>query len=132
MAVLSGKTGTLHLDDVEVAPLSNWRLSIAGHHREYVASDTGGATRRTAGATDCGGSFVVAVRSGGHCPAAVGDAVVLKLHVDRSGANYYQVPAIIDRIEADVDVAEGKPIDHTIAFSGNGSFTSHGILAPSQ
>ncbi|OHB83804.1 MAG: hypothetical protein A2V98_19895 [Planctomycetes bacterium RBG_16_64_12] len=57
-----------------------------------------------------------------------GDAVTLELHVDDSGANYYEVPAMIETIRAEVDISEGKTIAYVVTFSGNGPLTAYGVL----
>jgi len=129
MAVLSGKDGTLYVSDAEVTPVSNWRLSITSNNPDYAANDTGGWKKRTAGVKDCSGSLEVKVEDSGNCPVEEGDAVTLKLHVDDTGSNYYEVPAIIDKIEVEVDINEGQIVAHAIDFSGNGAITPHGVLA---
>ncbi len=129
MAVLSGKNGTLYIGDDEVTPVSNWKLSITGNNPHYVANDTGGWRKRAAGAKDCSGSFEVKVQQGGNCPVEQGDSITLKLHVDDTGDNYYQLPAIIDRIDVDVDISQGRIVAQAVNFSGNGAITSYGVLA---
>ena len=129
MAVLSGKNGTLHISDDEVAPVANWKLSIGGNNPHYIANDTGGWRKRAAGAKDCSGSFEAAVEQSGNCPVEQGDSITLKLHADDTGNNYYEVPAIIDRIGVDVDINQGRIVAHAVDFSGNGPITSHGVLA---
>ncbi len=129
MAVLTGKDGTLYLGPSEITPVSNWVLKILGNQRPYVANDTGGWKKRAAGSKDCWGSFTVSVTDSGSCPIEEGDSATLKLHVDGTGNNYYQVEAIIDRIGAETDVTGGKLVALKIEFSGNGSVTPYGVLA---
>ena len=129
MAVLSGKDGTLYIGESEVTPVSNWRFSITSDNPSYAANDTAGWKKRVAGVRDCSGSFEVKVDGSGNCPVLEGDAVTLKLHVDNSSSNYYEVPAIIDRIDVDVDINAGTIIAHAIDFSGNGAVTPNGALA---
>lgn len=129
MAVLSGKSGTLYLGEDEVTPVSNWRLSIVSDNPDYAANDTGGWKQRAAGVRDCSGSFEIKVEDDGSCPVEEGDDVALKLHVDGTGDNYYAVPAIIDQIQVDVDINEGRIVALAIDFSGNGAITGHGVLA---
>ncbi len=131
MAVLSGKDGTLYLGAVEVTPVSNWRLAITSFNPDYAANDTGGWKQRAAGVKDCSGSFEVKAEDDGNCPVEEGDAISLKLHVDATGSNYYAVPAIVDRIEVDVDVNRGRIVAFAIDFSGNGAITTYGVVAKS-
>ena len=129
MSVLSGKDGTLHLGASEVTPVTDWRLEKTSAARPYAANDTGGARKRVPGVKDCSGSFEVKATDTGNVPVEEGDAVTLKLHVDGSGANYYEVPALIGRLRVDVDISEGEIVAYVIDFAGNGPITPHGILA---
>ncbi|OHB67851.1 MAG: hypothetical protein A2V70_19910 [Planctomycetes bacterium RBG_13_63_9] len=129
MAVLSGKNGTLQIGGNEITPVSNWKLRVTGTQRAYVANDTGGWKRRAAGAKDCSGVFEVRATEDGSCPVGEGDAVALKLHVDRTGGNYCELDAFIDRIGVETDISEGGVVTLEIDFSGNGGVIRHGILA---
>ncbi|MHC4406023.1 MAG: hypothetical protein ACYTG0_40820 [Planctomycetota bacterium] len=128
MSVLSGKDGTLHLDGAEVTPVTNWRIEKISRNKAYTANDTGGAAKRVAGVKDCSGRFEIKVTDSAGVAVEEGDTPTLELHVDGSGANYYEVPAVVDRIRADVDVSNGTVIGYVIHFSGNGPVTNHGIL----
>ncbi len=129
MSILSGKDGTLYLGENEVAAVTNWRLARVSLTKPYVANDTGGARRRLPGARDSSGSFAVQADDSGNAPVEEGDAVTLALHVDGSGDNYYEVPAVIDRVRVEVDISEGRIVGHLVDFSGDGPITAHGILA---
>jgi len=131
MAVLSGKDGTLYVDDAEVTPVSDWKLSVTSDNPDYVANDTGGWKKRIDGVKDSRGSFEAKVDSGGNCPVEEGDAVTVELHVDATGNNYYKVPAMVDRIEVEVDINRGRIVAFVVDFSGNGAITPYGILAKS-
>ena len=128
MSVISGKDGTLLLGDAEVTRVANWRIEKTGAGRAYTANDTGGARKRVAGVKDCSGRFEIKAADSANAAVEEGDAVTLKLHVDGSGANYYEVPAMIDAVRAEVDISEGKPIAYLVTFSGNGPITAYGIL----
>ena len=128
MSFISGKDGTLKLGDAEVTQVTNWRIEKASHNKAYTANDTGAAKKRVAGAKDCSGRFEIKTTDSGHVPVEEGDTVTLELHVDASGENYYEVPAIVDVIGADVDISEGKTVSHVVTFSGNGPIVAHGIL----
>jgi hypothetical protein len=129
MAVLSGKAGTLKLAGASVTPVSNWKLSLTSNNKAYAANDTGGCKSRVPGVQDSSGSFECKVSDSGHCPVAAGDQVTAQLHVDGSGANYYELPIIIDRIQVDVDINDGQIMAFAIDFSGCGAATAHGIVA---
>lgn len=128
MSLISGKDGTLTSDGIEVAELTDWKLRKTGGAKAYTANDTGGAAKRVSGAKDCSGEFEVKVAQGRQMPVEEGDAVTLRLHVDDSGANYFQVPAVIDAVRVSVDVDQGKIVACRVGFSGNGPVTAYGIL----
>jgi len=129
MPVISGKDGTLYLNTNEVAPVANWRLKKTSSNKHYTANDTGGCRKRVAGARDCSGRFEIKATETGNTPVDEGETVTLKLHVDESNNNYYEVPAIIDTIRTDVDISEGKIVAYVVDFSGNGPVVAHGVLS---
>lgn len=128
MAVLSGKDGTLKLGGAEVTPITHWKIEKTAASKAYSANDTGGARKRVPGAKDCSGRFEIQATDSGNVPVEEGDAVTLQLHVDDSGENYYEVPALVERIRAEVDISEGRTVAHVVTFSGNGPTTAHGML----
>lgn len=128
MSVLSGKNGTLFLGSSEVTPVTNWRLAATSNNPDYAANDTGGWKRRAAGVRDASGSFEVKATDAQHCPVEEGDAATLKLHIDASGNNYYEVPAIVDKISVDVDINQGEIVAYLVDFSGNGAIVRHGVV----
>ena len=129
MSVISGKDGTLHLDGGEVTPVTNWRLEKISGNKDYAANDTGGSKKRVAGVKDCSGSFEIKATDTGNVPVDEGDTVTLDLHIDDTGNNYYEVPAIVDRVAVDVDINEGEIVAYAVDFSGNGTITPHGVVA---
>ena len=129
MPFISGKDGTLYASDIEVTQLTRWRIEKTVGQKAYTANDTGGARKRVVGVQDCTGQFKIQLTESGNVPVEEGDAVTLELHVDDSGNNYYEVPAVIDRVHAETDVSEGKTVAQSIDFSGNGPITAYGILA---
>ncbi len=131
MAVLSGKSGTLYIGAGEITPVSNWKLVTTSANPEYAANDTGGWKQRAAGVCDAAGSFEVKASDNLNCPVAEGDTPTLELHLDASGENYYEVPAIIDKMSVDVDINRGEIVAYAIEFSGNGPIVRHGVTATS-
>ena len=128
MSVISGKKGTLLVGDAEVARLTRWTIEKISRNKAYTANDTGGAKKRVGGARDCAGRFQLKAAPTQKVPVEEGDAVTLRLHVDDSPDNYYEVPAVIDTIRTAVDVDKGNIIAYKIAFSGNGPIGAYGIL----
>jgi hypothetical protein len=128
MSVLSGKNGTLFLGSTEITPVVNWKLVITSNNPDYTANDTGGWKQRVAGVRDASGSMEIKATDDQTCPVEEGDTPTLALHVDNSGNNYYQVPAIIDKISVDVDINRGEIVAYVVEFSGNGAVVRHGVV----
>jgi hypothetical protein len=128
MAVLSGKNGTLFLGTSEITPVSNWKFVTTSHNPDYAANDTGGWKKRAAGVRDASGSFEIKATDQNTCPVEEGDTPALNLHIDNSGDNYYEVPAIVDKITVDVDINKGEIVAYVVEFSGNGAVVRHGVV----
>lgn len=129
MAAVSGKSGTLKLGAATVAPIAQWKLELTSRHKAYAANDTGGAVKRLAGVDDASGSFQCQVSDSGNCPVRRGQQATAQFHLDASGANYYEVPIIIDRIGVTCDITGGAILAFAVDFSGNGPVSAHGIAA---
>jgi hypothetical protein len=129
MAVLSGKSGTLFLGATEITPVVHWKLVTTSNNPDYAANDTGGWKKRAGGVRDASGSLEIKAADDRHCPVEEGDAATLKLHLDDSGNNYYEVPAVIDKISVDVDINRGEIVAYVVEFSGNGPIVRYGITA---
>jgi hypothetical protein len=129
MTILYGHRGTVRVGDAEVAALLKWTLNLISRNVQFVSSLAGQWTRRAPGPRDCTGSLLLHASTEEGCPLRPGQSVVLKLHVDDSGENYYRVPAIVDRISVQTDISGGQPVGYAVEFSGDGQVTPHGILA---
>lgn len=128
MAFLSGTNGTLAIGGATVLHVRRWRIQKQAANKAYTANDTGGAKKRVSGVRDCTGSLEILATDSQNIPVAEGDLVALALHVDRSGANYYQLEAVVDAIRTEADISQGNPVVYVIEFSANGPVTEHGIL----
>ena len=131
MSILSGKDGTLYLDDGEVTQVTNWRIRKISRNKSYTANDTGGSRKRVSSTKDCSGRFEIKASDTSGITLEEGDLVTLQLHVDDSAANYYQVPAVVDALSVAVDISEGEPVGYVVEFSGNGPMAAYGILQAS-
>lgn len=130
MSVLTGKDGTMKINGVIPAPISNWKLTKTSNNPDYAANDTAGWKKRRPGIKDCKGSFDLKIDGAKSCPVEIGDEVTLVLYVDgTANNNYYTVPAIIDEIAVEVDINGGGIEAFAVAFSGNGAVTATGAVA---
>jgi len=128
MTLLTGNDGSLYLGNQRIAPVSDWTLARNAPAKAYVANDTGGWHARVGGAKDGSGTFRLQVTKGVACPVAEADAVTLRLYADRSGANRYDVPAVIDRIDIAMDISGDTLVVLAVRFSANGPIVARGIL----
>lgn len=129
MTILYGHRGTVRIGNAQLVPVLKWTLSIISRSTQFVSSHSGQWTRRAAGPQDCAGALLLHISADGRCPLRAGQSVVLELHVDDSGGNYYRVPAIVDRTSVQTDISGGQPVGFAVEFSGDGPIAPHGILA---
>jgi len=130
MTFVSGKDGTLFVNDLEVIPITNWTIECTSAGKSYTANDTGGFKRRVVGVKDSRGSFELKLCSGEDLPVCEGSSVTLELHTDDSGNNFYSLTAIVEKMSLEVDIDRGTVVTCVINFVGNGPITAHGMLEP--
>lgn len=126
--VVSGKNGKVKVSGSPLGHITKWDLTLKSTNPEYRSSSTGGATGRVAGNTDFSGTFESLVNTDAGFSLSRGDYVTLELHIDGSGSNYYECPAIIDEIKPAVDIEGAGPIKLSCSFSANGDYTKHGTI----
>ncbi len=124
MTLISGKDGQVLSDDAPLADITKWTFKTAARNVNYASSVTGGYRRQLPGAKEGRGHFQFLLNTADAINGQLseGDVVVLKLHID--DVNFYTVPAIVDSIELDVNVAEGSPISGAADFSSDGAWTA--------
>lgn len=131
MAFISGKDGTLFVDDVEVLPITNWTIECTCAGKSYTANDTSGFKRRVVGVRDSRGSFELKLDTERNMPVCEGDNVTLELHIDDSNNNFYSLAAIVQKINLDVDIDTGTVVACIVTFFGNGPVTAPAGLGSS-
>lgn len=130
ISVLSGKDGSVWIGGQRVALVLWWELVRHASSKAYVSNDTAGWRRQLAGAKEATGRLELKLQADGFVPVEVGQEVSIRLHLDDSGENYYEVPALIARIRNRVDIASGEVIGWVVDFVGTGPVVGHGILEP--
>jgi len=121
MAVLSGKSGTVKEGTNTLAHITRWRLTHRANNSAWASSSTAGYKQRVAGVRDWSGSFAAVYDNATPLPVVVGNNYTLHLTTD--GTDEFTGPAIIDNLEFEVDIDDGKVIGWTAEFSGNGALT---------
>lgn len=132
MAILSGKDGTVRLGNQPLLHVSDWRIEKTAANKSYTANDTGGSRKRVRGTRDCSGRLEIKAAESDRIPLGEGDAIDLELHADASGENYYELPAIVDAIRLQCDIARGAPLAYVVLFSGSGPLVGHGLLSKDE
>lgn len=135
MAMFSGINGTVK----HGSPASDSGIIVHGwtfnptttvHKRSH--NQSGGFKAAVSGARDSSGSIMVSIDGSGNLPFHDNDEVTLQLHVDGTGQNYFEVPAIIESTPVELDIDDGQIVGGTFTFQGNGPWTGHGILSKLQ
>jgi len=114
MAVISGKEGTLELNDAEETPVTNIRVSITSANDAYAANDTAGWKKRVAGTKDSTGSFSMKDKPS----VEEGDKRTLKVYTNQ---DVWTQPIIIDSIDPEIDINDGTTTGFEVSFSGDGA-----------
>lgn len=120
---ISGKAGNVLIGASAISELRNWKHNRKANNHAYASNATGGYKKRVAGVFDSSGSFEMLDDPANNSPALeVGDTATLILKTT-AAITQKTVPAIIDSIDANVDLDEGAIVGYTIGFSGNGAWS---------
>jgi len=131
----SGKEGTAFLGTAGVTPatqileLTKWTLDPTVSVPKYNANTTLGHKRAVVGVRDTKGTIEVKLDGDGGAQLAPGQVLSLKLDVDSSGDNCFEIMhAVIAGGPLDVDVDGGEIVAITYAFEAS-DCTGAGTLA---
>ena len=121
--LVTGDEGLVVIGSAAVADITLWRFQTRVRSVAYASSGTGGYRKRIAGARE--GLGQIQFRLDLAAPAwnqlAEGSSVTLKLHLD--GTRHYLVPAVIETLQLEVDVAQGRPIAGEASFVADGPWS---------
>ncbi len=124
-----GDDGGVFIGGVEVADITRWTLLTRQRSKSYASSATGGFRRRLPGAKEGVGAvhFKLNLAQPISDPLDVGAEVTLRLYLNAD--LFYNVPAVIDSLELEVDVDSDDPLGGVAEFSTNGAWTAPGYSA---
>lgn len=122
----TGKRGTAFKNGAKICDTSKWTFEPSVAVGKYVSNCTNGFKKSVDGAGDSKGTIEIKVDENGKIPMVPGNRVTLALHVDDSGNNYYEVPAMVSTTPIEVDFASENPVAMTFNFEGDGPWTGHG------
>ena len=132
MPGFSGKLGTAKKAGTAIVDITTWNFTPLFELNEYMSNLTNGRKARIVAGGDSSGSFECLADSAGNAPVREGEQLVLQLHVDDTGLNYYEVQALVSDVPISSDVTGGANTAFTVNFAENGGFTRHGILQTTQ
>ena len=125
---ISGKYGTVKVAGSSIVEIKNWKLSTKTNVPKWGSNLSDGWKTGVAGVRDGSGSFDLLLQepdaSAG--PLQDGDMVVLQLHIDNSGANYYGCTAIVEQSDVECNIDTGDPVSIGYTFQSIGAVTFNG------
>ncbi len=118
---ISGKSGLVKIGDDPVAEVTNWSFTKQANSSRYASSSSGGFKRSVAGVKSGSGEIEFKFDIDAASPLVEGAAVTLLLYLDAT--HFYSVPAIVTRIEVEVDIDTGDVISGSAHFETDGAWT---------
>ena len=127
MSVLSGKSGKIQIGASTVQDCQSWQWSRSVVELAYASCSTSGYKKRLAGVKDHSGSLkgLFDTSAPPEDYFSEGDLVTLNLFID--AVSYYIVPAMITKLDVEVDNNEGDLVPWSADFGGNGAWSSSGL-----
>jgi hypothetical protein len=116
---VSGKTGTILIGATPISELRNWKATAKSNNAAFATNATPGFKRRVSGTKDIEVSFQMLDDPAG--TIAEGDHVTLVLK-KTSSITWKTVPVVIDSIDVNVDIDDGKEVSYDVKASGDGSW----------
>lgn len=122
MSIFSGKNGQATRDGEAIANVVGWQFTTEVDGVSFASSATGGFRKRIPGARRGSGSFSFQLNRDAPISDQLdeGDETTLRLYLD--GERHFVVPAMIDSIALEVDVATGKVVGGKAEFSTSGAW----------
>jgi hypothetical protein len=124
MTLQTGDDGKLLVGEAELADVLEWSLQTAVRTFRYTSNATGPWQAALCGARTAAGSFRFAYnpQQPQHDAVQVGAQVTLLLHLN--AAQRYIVPAVIESLHTEVDIATGRIIGGVARFVARLPWTS--------
>ena len=118
---ISGKSGFVKIGDDPVAEVTKWTFTKQANSSRYASSSSGGFKRSVPGVKSGSGEIEFKFDIAEASPLVEGAAVTLLLYLD--AAHFYSVPAIVTRLEVEVDIDSGDVIGGSAHFETDGAWT---------
>ena len=117
---ISGKSGFVKVGDSTVAEVTKWSFIKQAASSRYASSSTGGFKRSIAGVKSGSGQIEFKFDMAADSPLVEGAAVTLLLYLDAT--HFYSVPAIVTRVEVEVNIDSGDVIAGATNFDTDGAW----------
>ena len=120
MTMQSGKDGKVLSGATPIADVVRWTFRAMARSVAYASNKTGERLRQVPGTQSGTGTiaFQFNAASPATSPLAAGSAVTLLLHLDAT--KYYEMPAVIEQLELQVDIDTGALIGGSAQFATDG------------
>jgi len=126
---MSGKNGTAYKTSPtgdEIAEVTGWNFEPVTNVPKYASNMTNTHKVGVPAVDDFTGSITTKLDADGF---RHGDIVTLYLHVDDTGENYIEAPAVIASHPVPCDINDGEIVEVEYSFEPRGRPTYHGILS---
>lgn len=135
MAGFSGKGGYVKAGSTQVAEVTKWNFKATSNNPAWASSDTAGYKTRVAGVKDGSGSLEMKVDRTSLFLATLTEGTLVTLHLYAEehfdtatppveDSKKWDIPAIIDDYDINVDIDGGEAVSVTVAFSTVGAWTA--------
>lgn len=122
MTMQSGKDGKVVIGATPIADVVRWTFRNTARSVAYASNKTGQRLRQVPGTRSGGGT--IAFQFNPAAPVseqlAAGSVVTLLLHLD--AVRHYELPAVIEALELQVDIDTGALIGGTAQFATDGDW----------
>lgn len=124
---VTGKTGTLKVNSVEVLEISNWSITKTASTSRFATNKSGGWKRTVTGSKDWTANFDLKLVVGQAIPIKVGNAYTIAFHLNDS-TDYYIGIGVIASDEFETNIDEGTEITVPVTVEGDGPLERVGTL----
>ena len=127
MSGLSGNNGKVKVDDVEVAKIINWNVSVDVQQTKRTTADTAPFPSRTTGNKDVTGDFTIQITALGGMPSDLATAFLagtqIQLDLIQLTGKEIEGLAKMEGLTTSADVDGGEDQQATFTFGADGAWT---------
>ncbi len=123
MSGISGKNGKVQVAGTDIAEVTKWSFNPTSNNSSWASSSTAGYKDRVGGSKDGSGTIEgkLDVTDPIYNQLEEGDEFTGLFYIDDT--RFYEVPAIVDSMDLEVDIDDGEVVGWSIDFSTRGQWT---------